>query len=192
MPTKNEHKLLWDHIRTENDLKSFECLHHLYYAKLCDFSFSLLKERSACEEVVSDVFVTIWGKRKELEHVNNILSFLYTCTKNLSIDLLRKNNRAIDLESIFFEIEDLTHSHNFFSEYDMVKFREHLQKAVDELPAQCKLIFKMVLNDHLNCSEIAEILNLSKKTIETQVSIAYKKLTVILKKVYKKDLDLCF
>ena len=188
MLSESKQNLLWDNVRTEDDLKSFELLHDLYYAKLCDFSSLFLKERSVSEEVVSDIFLMLWNKRKELEHINNIQSFLYTCTKNLSIDLLRRNHHTIDLESSAFEIEDMVHSNDYLAESDMVAFREHLQKAVDELPRKCKLIFKMTLNDNLDYIEIADILNLSRKTVETQISIAYKKLTPILRRIYKKDI----
>lgn len=188
MLQKDELKILWDKIRNEDDLDAFKNLHSLYYAKLCDFSFLYLKDKLPCEEVVSDVFVTIWNKRKELRNINNIQSYIYKCTRNLSIDLLRKNSRTIDLETELFEVEEIKHDHDLFAEYDMKEFRMHLQGAVDKLPAQCKLIFRMLLNDNLSCAEIAETLNLSKKTIETQISIAYRKLIVILKRIYEKDL----
>jgi len=74
----------------------------------------------------------------------------------------------------------------------MKEFKANVQKAINQLPPQCQLIFKMLINDQLAYKEIAEILNLSRKTVEAQVSIAYKKITVLLKKIYIHSFILIF
>lgn len=185
MATDNNQALWWKKMQTEDDLDAFRQLHAFFYPLLCDFSFAYLRTREAAEEVVDDVFVNLWRKRGELEGVKNIKSYLYTCTRNLSIDHLRRNSRTIDLETGDFKLEKIKYSYEFDSEFEMQEFRKHLQAAVDELPRRCCLIFKMLLNDNLSCSEIATVLELSKKTVETQVAIAYRKLTAALKEVYK-------
>ncbi len=70
MKVDNQH--LWKKICENDDLSAFETLHAQYYSSLCNFTFSYLKERESCEEVVSDVFVAIWQKRKELTNIRNI------------------------------------------------------------------------------------------------------------------------
>lgn len=186
MATDSRDTIWWNKIRFENDLASFQNLHHRYYPLLCEFSYLYLGSRESCEEVVDDIFMMLWQKKSELCHIRNIKSYLYTCTRNLSIDLLRKNNKTIELSPDAFELEKVPYSYELTPDFEMTEFREHLQSAVDQLPCRCKLIFRMLLNDNLKSAEIAEILNLSKKTIETQIAIAYKKLTVALKKVYKE------
>ena len=66
----------------------------------------------------------------------------------------------------------------------MKEFRINIRKSIEQLPPECKLIFKMLVNDQLAYKEISEILNLSRKTVEAQVAIAYKKITVLLKNIY--------
>lgn len=184
MTTDNNTAAWWETLKTSDDLPTFQKLHAYFYPILCDFSFIYLRCHEASEEVVDDVFVTLWRKRSELGHVKNIKSYLYTCTRNLSIDYLRKNSRTQDLETNDFKIEKIPYTYEFESDLEMAEFRGHLQQAVDQLPKRCKLIFRMLLNDNLSCSEIAVILELSKKTVETQVAIAYRKLTAALKTVY--------
>lgn len=181
---KIDNQELWSRICQNNDLDAFQALHNLFYSRLCNFVFQYLKEKESCEEVVSDVFVSIWQKRNELQHIKNIQSYLYTCTKNLAIDLIRKNAIRIHSDTNCYELEIPDVDDNFLSPLDMKEFKENMQKAIEELPPQCKLIFKMLINDQLSYKEIAEILNLSRKTVEAQVAIAYKKLTFILKKIY--------
>ncbi|MFZ4724180.1 MAG: RNA polymerase sigma-70 factor [Paludibacter sp.] len=175
---------LWKKIYENDDLNAFETLHNQYYAQLCNFVYSYLKERESCEEVVSDVFVAIWQKRKELTEIRNIQSYLYTCSKNLSIDLIRKNAIRIQPDTNLYEIDIPDIDENLLSPIEMKEFRGNIQKAIEQLPPQCKLIFKMLVNDELAYKEIAEILNLSRKTVEAQVAIAYKKITVLLKNIY--------
>ena len=175
---------LWIGISENDDLNAFQSLHSMYYGKLCDFVFSYLKEKESCEEVISDVFVNVWQKRKELGNIRNIQAYLYTCAKNQSIDLIRKNAIRIQPDTNCFEIDIPDIDSNLLSPLEMKEFRENLQKAISELPTQCQIIFKMVANDQLSYKEIAEVLNLSRKTVEAQVTIAYKKLTVYLKKIY--------
>ncbi len=175
---------LWRQIQEKDDMNAFEALHTLYYGKLCDFVFSYLKEKESCEEVVSGVFVSIWQKRKDLQSIRNIQSYLYSCSKNKSIDLIRKNAIRIQSDTNCFKIDIVDIDTNLLTSLEMKEFREYLQKAINELPPQCQIIFKMLVNDQLSYKEIAEIMNLSRKTVEAQVSIAYKKLTAILKKIY--------
>ncbi len=182
--TENQSQQLWKQVCEDDNINSFQTLHGLHYRLLCDFVFSYLKEKELCEEVISDVFVTIWQKRKDLQDIRNIKSYLYTCSKNHSIDLIRKNSIRIQTDSNLYEIEIPDVDTNTLPTLEMKEFREYLQKAVDELPPKCKQIFKMMNNDQLSYNEIAEILSLSRKTVEAQMSIAYKKLTHILKKIY--------
>lgn len=180
----NDIQLLWRRICEEDDVSAFETLHSMYYSALCNFTFSYLKERESCEEVVSDVFVALWQKRNELRDVRNIRSYLYTCSKNLSIDLIRKNAIRIQPDSNCYEIEIPDSDDNLLSPMEMKEFRTQMNDAIEKLPPQCKLIFKMLVNDQLAYKEIAEILNLSRKTVEAQIAIAYKKITFNLKKIY--------
>jgi RNA polymerase sigma-70 factor (ECF subfamily) len=181
---KIDNQNLWKRVCELDDLNSFEALHNIYYSQLCNFVYSFLKERESCEEVVSDVFVAVWQKRRELTEIRNIQSYLYTCSKNLSIDLIRKNAIRIQPDTNCFELEIPDIEDSFLSAFELKEFRENLQKAIEELPPQCQLIFKMLINDQLAYKEIAEILNLSRKTVEAQVAIAYKKITFLLKKIY--------
>lgn len=180
----NESQILWKKICRNDDMLAFEQLHSIYYASLCNFAFNYLKDRQLCEEVISDVFVALWQKRKELEEVRNIRSYLYTCSKNLSIDTIRKNAIRIQPDTNCFEIEIPEIEDSFLSPLEMKEFRTKMNEAIEQLPPQCKLIFKMLVNDQLAYKEIAEILNLSRKTVEAQISIAYKKITAALKKIY--------
>jgi len=179
-----EDQILWKNIHEADDIEAFEELHARYFSALCNFTYSYLRNKQLCEEVVSDVFVALWQKRKELNHVRTIKSFMYTCAKNLSIDTIRKNKIRIQSDTSLYEIEIPDAEDYILSPLEQNEFKEHINIAIEQLPPQCKLIFKMLINDQLTYKEIAEVLNLSRKTVEAQIAIAYKKITLHLKKIY--------
>ena len=177
---------LWSRISKQDDLNAFKSLHAMYYAQLCDFVFSYLKTKELCEEVISDVFFNIWHKRTELKDIRNIKSYLYTCSRNHSIDQIRKNSIRIQPDICCTEIEISDPDSELTKQIESTEFKKNIQLAMEQLPPQCRLIFKMLINDQLSYKEISQILELSRKTVEAQVLIAYKKLTVTLKNVYVK------
>ena len=70
--------------------QSFRQLYNSYYKKLFHFAFALVKTREAAEEIVEDVFIKIWNVRQTLTGIHNIKVYLYTATKNTSLNFLAK------------------------------------------------------------------------------------------------------
>ena len=130
------------------------------YTYLLHFAFSLVKMKQPAEEIVSDVFIKIWQKRKELEKIENLKVYLYIATKNTALNYLEKQKRTatdnIDkftnqFKSIYFDPEQLMIT------ADMVSL---IYEAIENLPSKCKIIFKLVKEDNLKYKEVAEILNI--------------------------------
>ncbi|HXO74456.1 MAG TPA: sigma-70 family RNA polymerase sigma factor, partial [Puia sp.] len=126
--------------------------------------------------VVSDVFIKVWEKRKELEKIDNLKVYLYVSTRNIAFNYLDKQKRnatfSIDdfqaeFTSVYFDPEQMLIT------ADMLAL---IQKAIDQLPSKCRLIFKLAKEDGLKYKEIAEILNISAKTVENQIAIALHKI----------------
>ena len=175
----------WNDFKQTGNIDAFHSLHNYYYNYLVVFAFSYLKEKCNSEEVVDDVFIGLWEKRETLGEIRNIKSFLYTCTRNKSLDLLRKHNKAPQFEDDLFVIERAAWTEDVAEGMELKEFLNLLQQEIDKLPKQCKLIFRMHINDGLKNAEIAEILGLAKKTVEAQIYIAFKKLAAILKSIYE-------
>ncbi len=163
-----------------NDEYAFKKMYYSYYAQLCQFAFLFLKSKELSEEVVSDVFLKIWINREKLRKIKNIKSYLYTAVRNQSIDYIRLQ-KPYEKDAIgIYEIEIVSTDPIAEDTIMQNEKKELLQKAVDELPEKCRLILRMHLNDQLSYKEIAEILNISRKTVETQITIAIRKLQNII------------
>ncbi|MGZ3938745.1 MAG: RNA polymerase sigma-70 factor [Flavisolibacter sp.] len=168
-------------ISDEGDMAAYKKLFLLYHLKLLNFSMSILHSRELAEEVVSDVFIKIWTLRTSLVAIENFHLYIYIITKNLSINMLLKQRReqSFSLDEIAVEIEDI----HFDPEQLLItaETEKEITSAIQALPPRCRLIFKLIKEDGLKHREVAELLNLSQKTVENQVTIALKKITEFMR-----------
>jgi len=176
MNRSTEIDCLVEKIVHEDDHGAYKQLFELYYHRLFRFAYSITRSKESAEEIVSDVFIKIWIKRKSLAEVTNRHLYLYICTKNQSINYLakiRKNESfsldecVVEFQSIYFDPEQLLIT------AEMLK---RIHSAINQLPPKCQLVFKLIKEDGLRYKEVAELLGLSIKTIENQMAIALRKL----------------
>ena len=129
-----------------------------------------MHDLSIAENLIQDVFVTVWEKRATLNPDRSIKSYLYTATKNRALkhlrheEVMRKNKGKIDLYSVAPSTPEDLISH--------AETAASIGRAIETLPEKCRLIFKMNRFDHLTYAEIAEVLEVSVKTVETQMGRA--------------------
>ena len=176
MITSSSIQNLQQRIARQDDQQAYKELFTSLYSYLFRFARTLLKSRESAEEVVSDVFIKVWERRKELEKIDNLKVYLYVSTRNIAYNYLDKQRRnptnSIDdfeteFTSIYFDPEQLLVT------ADMLAL---IQKAIDQLPPKCKMIFKLAKEDGLKYREVAEVLNVSIKTVENQLAIALQKI----------------
>ncbi|HMU47903.1 MAG TPA: sigma-70 family RNA polymerase sigma factor [Chitinophagaceae bacterium] len=162
-------------ISLNNDQTAYKELFILLHSRLKQFAFSILKSGEEAEELVSDIFIGIWEKRNHLTSIETPLLYFYKTAKNLAYNRINKmKKQPISADDWFIQF----HSIYFDPEKLMVteEMMRQIRNAVNELPPRCKLIFKLVKEDGLKYREVAELLNLSIKTIEAQMAIALRRL----------------
>jgi RNA polymerase sigma-70 factor (ECF subfamily) len=176
MITANSIRDLQYRIARHGDQQAYRELFTALYPSLLLFAKSLVKSKEPAEEIVSDVFIRIWEKRHQLDKINNLRVYLYVSTRNTAYNYLDKQkvnitNPIEDVEteftSIYFDPEQLMIT------ADMLTL---IQTAIDQLPPKCKIIFKLAKEDGLKYREVAEVLNISVKTVENQLAIALQKI----------------
>lgn len=158
----------------KGDEKAFRTLFERYYTPLSVYADKILNDMDAAIDIVQSLFVTIYENRTEL-NVNNVRSFLYQSVQNRCLNEL-KHRKVITQYS--------AHAMNFGTEesnetdelIEVSELEARLAQAINELPTQCRKIFEMSRIDGMSNSEIAERLDLSKRTVETQISKALKHL----------------
>lgn len=156
------------------DELAFKFLFNLHYKRLVAFISIYTKNKDQSEDIVQHSFISLWNARKSLNLEVSPKSYLYTIAHNQYVDQYRKSIREINL------IEELRQENlqNFIEEDD--DFVEEniimLKKIIEELPPRCKEILIMSRQRGLDYNEIAHELNISPRTVEEQIRIAFKKM----------------
>ena len=171
---------LWERIPGSGGQQAFRELFELYYARLVHFSKEYVEHKEAAEEVVSDVFLKIWNKRKTNPPVTHPETYLYTAVRNQSLNYLRQFStmRVVhlpDLEQTQI-CDPVTPA--AATEWKELLFR--LDQAVDALPPERRRIFKLMKEEGFKAKEVADILGISVRTVETHLYKAVKQLQVVI------------
>lgn len=163
----------------DGDPAAFKELFEYFYEPLCRFVFGIIKRKDISEELVQDVFVTIWEQKSGMS-AENVRAWLYRMARNRALDYL-KHEKVI--EKYKFEIEALyddVPGHDTLLE--KLSFEEAVNRAIEELPESCRTTFILNRRDGLTYAEIAEAMDISVKTVESRISRALSILRVRLKR----------
>ena len=148
------------------------------YSPLCQYCMNLTGEKETAEDIVQEQFVYIWENRKKLGNIKSLKSYLFKAVKNKSINHLKKQFSGSS-ECITENITENDLKGNLPDPEEMLKNKElgHLlNKAFTRLPEKCRIIFTMKKVGELTNKEIARNLNISVKTVENQMTIAFRRL----------------
>ena len=175
-------------IAHNSDEQAFEELFRIYYPALLSYTSSLLKDKQVAEEICGDVLFNLWQNRKTLPAIKNLSHYLYISAKHAAISYTRsrgykesqKNTSLADVgETLTYELSN--HELKLINKETL----QEINTAINELPDRCRLIFKLIKEDGLKYPEVAQLLEISVKTVENQMTIAVKKLSVIIGRVIK-------
>jgi RNA polymerase sigma-70 factor (family 1) len=171
---------LWKQVCLNDDLKAFESLFHTLNTRLIKFCVFYIRQKEAAEDIVSNVFIKCWESRKNLINVINPETYLFVAVKNHSYNYLKKYSgiHLIEIEPS----KEIEFINTFDPEREMERKELHflLDKAISSLPKQACIIFRLIKEDGMKYKEVAEILNISPRTVQTQLFRAIKKLSTIL------------
>lgn len=173
----NDNKYLAKQLKKGKEL-AYNFLMDNYYKPLCAYAYSLTNDVYLSEDIVQNVLLKIWTKRKNINPELSIKSYLYKSVYNEFIDLNRKQKKVTILQKVHIEnlieiVED--------NPKDLEKFIKILNKEIDKLPQKCRRIFLMNKREGLTYTEISEFLNISIKTVEGHMTRAMKFLSTNLK-----------
>jgi len=171
------------------DKKAFEKLYRTYYSDLCDFICRYIDTPAICEELVQDLFLSIWYMRESWNPKGSLRAYLFKGAKNRALDYLKH----LKVERGYLKDQKINFKNEYLADYTYPSFELHskvedsekelaekIEKAIDRLPDRGKLIFNLSRNDGLTFREIANVLDISVKTVETQMGRNLKKLRYYL------------
>lgn len=160
--------------------QAFAGLFRLFYSKLHSFCMQYVHVKEVAEEVTNDVFIKLWNRREEIVQINNLSTYLFVAVKNYSLNYLKQYSHLHVAVEDNEGVSGLINRNDPEQELEWKEISFQLNQAIDNLPDQCRTIFKLVKEDGFRYKEVAEILGISPRTVETQLFRALKKLQVII------------
>jgi len=149
--------------------ESFRFLYDRYFDRVYRFCLSLIVRPEDAEEVTTDVFVTIWRRRKNLHEDCSIKPLLFKISRDLAWNHLRKiaNQRSRRTE---FVAGALGKNRTSRSQYYDDEMQQTLEQAIGDLPPQQEKIFRMRFLEGLDLNQIADELAISKNTVKVHLA----------------------
>lgn len=162
------------------DQTAFELLFHFYYPGLVMFSTQFTTDRNEAEEIVQDFFVRFWQRHDQISLTDSLKSFFFLSVKNSSLNFLK--HKKVE-EKYIRKMTEMADRHLAYDPdlYVDSELQEKVKQAIDLLPEKCREVFVMSRLRGMRNDDIATELNISKRTVETQISKALKVLRVELK-----------
>lgn len=180
-----------DEVKELNELKNgsekaFEAIYKRYVAKLYNFTMTLSKGNSyMAEEVVQSTFIKLWEVKEQIDPTKSIISYLSTISKNMLMNKFQRQTIEFMYQEYILRTQptsDLTTENGI----DYKWLKSYIDKLIDQLPPSRKKIFVLRKKEDLSTKQIAEIMQISVSTVETQLSLATRFMRRKLEKNYDK------
>lgn len=157
----------------EDDESALTELYCNYWQYLYITSYNILQNKQLSEDIVQEVFISIWKRRKDLEIKTSIKSYLNACVRYQVFSQIKKNKKMLRVD-LFDSIEQRI---QYTSPETKIIYKELVQQmnhVVDSLPKKCKRVYQLSRNENLSNLEIATELHISIKTVESHITKALR------------------
>lgn len=143
---------------------AIKIIYDFYYRPLCFFAEQLTNNRTEAEDIAVETFLKLLKKRYDFDKLSDIKAFLFTAARNACIDFLRKTKR---LDKSNRELAYLSQSEELFGEREMLtaKVLQLIYAEVENLPGQCKEVFKSIFIECKSTAAIASEMGISTQTV---------------------------
>lgn len=158
--------------------KAFQVIFMRYYPKIRNFVYGLVKSQQDAEDITQEIFSKVWTNRNMFAEVRDFGSYLFILTRNTTFNFLEAQQIRIERlnEKPFVEeMNDSPHEDLIAKDLQLL-----IDMVVETMPPQRKLIYQLSREVGLSNPEIAEKLQLSKKTVENHLNLALKELRKVL------------
>ena len=160
---------------SESDRDAFRELFDELHVTLMRFCWRYTKDADASQDIVQEVFIKVWEKRTILDPDKSILSFMYTMVRNKALNSARNDyfSNGLDVGEIVIQSD---HEPDPDEHIDFDVLEANVKRWIDKLPPRRREAFKLSRFEGLSHAEIAEIMSLTPRTVNTHVMLALEEL----------------
>ncbi|WP_162343691.1 RNA polymerase sigma-70 factor [Cyclobacterium salsum] len=164
----------------EGDKKAFDGIYRKYWKRLFLYVYKLSGDRYQSEDIVQEVFVKLW-RRRQAKKINQLENYLFKSAKYGVSNLIRDRKISFPLEEYVSNLVEEVNADLLMEEKETERL---IRESISSLPSRCQEVFIMSRDNFQSNQEIAHQLNLSVRTVETQIHKALKFIKKNLGQIY--------
>lgn len=153
-------KYIIEGLRKGNE-KSLKLLYDRFFHSLCSYAYKFVKDEMSAGDIVQEIYIKVWDKRKDFDSIYSVRSFFYLSVRNSCLNHIRDNKKHLSVE--------LSDDLSVQEEYFVIEEEVHrmIKEEVDKLPEAMRKVFNLTLMD-MSIPDIASALNVSENTVRNQ------------------------
>lgn len=165
-----------DHILIEqlnaSSIEAFSALYDKYAGMVFNFTHAILKDTYLSEDITQSCFALMWTRRTSISPDGNVPAWLYVVARNAVFKELRRQVTASKYIDYVSNSDGVRQEDSRFETGDTAVILTEAEAAIAALPESRRMIYKMRFIEGLSVHEISERLDISPKTVETQIARA--------------------
>ena len=162
------------------DQKAFEVIYDFFADRLYGYVYNRVRVKETSEEIVQEIFASLWVKRESLVITTSLDCYLYGAAKHKILSHIRSDRvrKKYAADFTLFSAERMDNSNQELME--LIDLQQTIDERISELPKKCQAAFRMSRMEHEPIQRIAERMNISNRTVENYISQALKHLRLRL------------
>lgn len=156
----------------QGDINAFDELYSRYVKKMMAFALTFFPNQELAKDAVQDIFIRVWEKREDLDDTKNFKTYLFQAVKFYMYNYIRDKKASCSFDEVHEDY--LLVENNVENDLTYEVYKESAFNLIDKLPKVQQEVFRLNKIEGLSSTEIATIMNLSKRTIEHHIYLASK------------------
>lgn len=168
----------WAALLKEGNIEAYEHIYNRYWSRLYAYAYNRLKDKAAAEEIIQEVFFSLWMKHATLDLTHSLSAYLFTAVKYQLFNYIRTSQVRQHYARHFSQFLESTADSSGEEDIEAKDLKAAMDKEVEKLPEKCRQIFRMSRQEHRSIHDIAATLNISHKTVENHLTKALRQLRI--------------
>lgn len=164
----------------EGDMSVYEAIYQEYWPRLYGYVYNRLKSKEIAEEIIQEVFFSLWVKHKELQLTHSLSAYLFAAVKYQLLNYIKSDRIRKTYAHQFAQYPEKMSDNSNEENMAATDLKNRMEKEVSRLPEKCQQVFRMSRHEHLSITDIASTLNISHKTVENHLTKALRQLRTML------------
>lgn len=159
-------------LMSSDDQEAFTLIYRRYWEGLFITAAKALRGKQEAEDVVQDVFLSLWRRRKELQVEGSLAAYLQTSVRYKAIHYIEKNITRNDYLALFIDVAVNTSTSPVDIQLQLKEVQQTIHDAVAKMPPKMQEVYRLSRHEHLTHKEIAEKMGISTETVKKHIQHA--------------------